>query len=106
MESEMQGINQDLDTSFRLRIGVNTGAVVAGVIGASRFAYDLWGDTVNVASRMESQGDPGRIQVTRAVVEGAGGQYAFEPAGSLDVRGRGKMEVFSLTGTVSLANRR
>lgn len=96
MEAEMPDINRALDTNFELRIGINTGSVVAGVIGASRFAYDLWGDTVNVASRMESQGEPGRIQVTRAVVEGARDSYRFEPAGTLDVRGRGEMEVFTL----------
>lgn len=101
MGAAMHGINQDLGTSFQLRIGINTGSVVAGVIGASRFAYDLWGDTVNVASRMESQGDPGRIQVARSVVDKASSQYRFEPAGTLDVRGRGEMEVFTLAGARS-----
>lgn len=98
MEAEMPRINDSLGTAFELRIGINTGSVVAGVIGVSRFAYDLWGDTVNVASRMESQGEPGRIQVTGAVVEKASDGFRFEPAGKIDVRGRGEMDVFALVG--------
>lgn len=98
MRDQMPSVNKTLGTDFQIRIGINTGAVVAGVIGVSRFAYDLWGDTVNVASRMESQGEVGKIQVTRAVLEEAGSLYSFEPAGSVHVRGRGEMPVFILTG--------
>lgn len=105
MAAEMSHINEVLGTSFKLRVGINTGSVVAGVIGASRFSYDLWGDTVNVASRMESQGRPGSIQVTKAVVDRAGDEFLFEPAGAVQVKGLDEMEVFALVGTIPV-NRR
>ena len=66
---------------FQIRIGINTGPVVAGVIGTQKFIYDLWGDTVNVASRMESQGEPGRIQVTATTYERLQDKYLLEEAG-------------------------
>ena len=61
-----------------IRIGVHTGTVVAGVIGKKKFIYDVWGDTVNLASRMESLGQPGKIQVTEAVAQKLGNAYKFE----------------------------
>jgi adenylate cyclase len=79
-----------------LRIGVNTGAVVAGVIGTKKFIYDLWGDTVNVASRMESQGIPGRIQVTSTTYERLKTQYQFEKRGTIMVKGKGEMTTYWL----------
>ncbi|MGC9502680.1 adenylate/guanylate cyclase domain-containing protein [Baaleninema sp.] len=72
-----------------LRVGIHTGPVVAGVIGLNKFSYDLWGDTVNLASRMESQGIPGCIQVTRATYERLRHRYVFEKRGKLFVKGRG-----------------
>jgi class 3 adenylate cyclase len=72
----------------RLRIGIDTGPVVAGVIGRAKFIYDLWGDTVNTASRMESHGLPGTIQVTERVVQRLDGRYPFEPRGTIEVRAR------------------
>jgi class 3 adenylate cyclase len=98
MSEEIPAINETLGTDFQVRIGVNTGSVVAGVIGTSRFSYDLWGDTVNVASRMESQGTAGKIQVTEAVVDHVGSGFLFEAAGTLDIRGRGEMPVYVLVG--------
>ncbi len=83
---------------MNLRIGMSTGPVVAGIIGTSRFSYDLWGNTVNMASRMESHGEPGRIQVTREVRQGAGAGFTFEPGGTVDLKGIGPTEVFFLTG--------
>jgi len=83
---------------LRLRIGVATGPVVAGVIGRRKFSYDVWGDTVNTASRMESHGVPGRIQVTEQVAVAASGHYDFEPARSVDVKGKGPMTTFLLVG--------
>lgn len=74
-----------------LRIGIHTGPVVAGVIGARKFIYDLWGDTVNIASRMESQGEAGQIQVTDAVHERLKKRYRFQERGNLDVKGKGLM---------------
>ena len=81
---------------FQLRIGINTGSVVAGVIGMKKFSYDLWGDTVNVASRMESQGEPGKIQVTDATYKQLKGKYHFEGRGAIAVKGKGEMHTYWL----------
>ncbi|HUG31775.1 MAG TPA: adenylate/guanylate cyclase domain-containing protein [Acidimicrobiia bacterium] len=81
---------------LRLRIGINTGPVVAGVIGHDRFIYDLWGDTVNMASRMESNGVNDRIQVTRAVVDELGDRYRFEPREPIDIKGKGMTVTYLL----------
>jgi guanylate cyclase len=83
---------------FELRIGINSGPVVAGVIGRKRFLYDLWGDAVNIASRMESQGTPGRIQITQATYELLKDEFECEPRGSVDVKGKGEMETWYLVG--------
>ncbi|HEY9669621.1 MAG TPA: adenylate/guanylate cyclase domain-containing protein, partial [Coleofasciculaceae cyanobacterium] len=83
---------------FRLRIGINTGPVVAGVIGTKKFTYDLWGDTVNVASRMECQGIAGRIQVTATTYERLKAKYLFEPRGVTLVKGKGEMMTYWLIG--------
>ncbi len=80
----------------RLRIGINTGPVVAGVIGRNKFIYDLWGDTVNLASRMESYGVPDTIQVTRGVFEKLCSQYSFEARGPIEVKGKGAVETWML----------
>lgn len=84
------------NTSLSIRVGINTGPVVAGVIGKSKYIYDLWGDTVNLASRMETGGIPNSIQVTRAVYEKLKGQFVFEPRGTIDVKGKGKVEAWLL----------
>jgi adenylate cyclase len=86
------------DLGMELRIGINSGPVVAGVIGRKRFLYDLWGDAVNIASRMESQGTAGRIQVTRATFELLKDEFRFEPRGTLTVKGKGDMETWYLVG--------
>lgn len=79
-----------------VRIGIHTGPVVAGVIGVDKFAYDLWGDTVNTASRMESHGAVGRICVTHAVREALGDRFSFEDRGEIDVKGKGLMRAWFL----------
>ena len=83
---------------LEFRIGLNSGPVVGGVIGRSKFVFDIWGDPVNVASRMESTGVPGRIQIgpdTRALLDGG---FILEPRGTVDVKGRGAMETWFLVG--------
>ncbi|MGA8040226.1 MAG: adenylate/guanylate cyclase domain-containing protein [Acidimicrobiia bacterium] len=97
LQAEMAKVNERMGTDYRLRVGLHTGPVVAGVIGESKFSYDLWGDTVNLASRMESRGRPGMVQTTAAVREKAGDRYMFKPAGLIDLRGR-QVEAFFLEG--------
>jgi class 3 adenylate cyclase len=83
---------------IHLRIGINSGAVVAGVIGRKRFVYDLWGDAVNVAERMEEYGLPDRIQVTRATRDLVADEFDLEPRGHVAVRGHHDVEAFLLLG--------
>jgi adenylate cyclase len=86
------------DLAMELRIGINSGPVVAGVIGRKRFLYDLWGDAVNTASRMESHGTPGRIQITRATFELLNDEFRCEPRGTVAIKGKGHMETWYLLG--------
>lgn len=79
---------------FQLRIGINTGPVVAGVIGIKKFSYDLWGDAVNIASRMESQGTPGKIQVTEETYQRIKHRYEFDRVGQVMVKGRGYLTTY------------
>lgn len=92
---EMMDVVRDFP-GLRLRIGIHTGAVVAGVIGTKRFLYDLWGDTVNVASRMESHGTPGVITVTEDCRAKLGDEFVFGEPIELDVKGKGSMRAFPL----------
>jgi len=83
---------------MELRIGINSGPVVAGVIGRKRFLYDLWGDAVNMASRMESQGTAGRIQVPRATYELLRDDFELERRGTVPIKGKGEVETWYLVG--------
>ena len=88
-----------------LRVGIHTGPLVAGVIGRDKLAYDLWGDTVNVASRMESQGLPGRIQISETTAQRLTTQVSLEPRGTIEVRGRGPMRVLLVSEASSCGRR-
>ena len=82
----------------RLRIGIDSGPVVAGVIGRRKFSYDLWDDTANTASRMETTGVPGCIQVTERTRNLLGERYRFQERGRIQVKGKGKMRTYFLSG--------
>ncbi|MCA1994489.1 MAG: response regulator [Coleofasciculus sp. S288] len=99
MQQVVSRFQTDNREAFQIRIGINTGGpVVAGVIGMKKFIYDLWGDAVNVASRMESCGEAGRIQVTAATYERLQDQFEFEERGATFVKGKGEMITYWLTG--------
>lgn len=88
--------NKKYSMNLSIRIGVNSGEVVAGVIGEHKFIYDLWGDAVNTASRMESHGIPGKIHVTRETYEILKNKFEFDSRGYISVKGKGKMETFTV----------
>jgi len=94
MQAAIQRFSRHDQRPLQLRIGINTGPVVAGVIGIQKFSYDLWGDAVNIASRMEAQGEPGMIQVTEATYQRLRSHYHFEPMGQVLVKGRGYMTTY------------
>jgi urea ABC transporter urea binding protein len=105
MALEMQAAIARFQTQYgeqiQLRIGINVGVVVAGVIGTKKFIYDLWGDAVNVASRMESSGEPGKIQVNAATYERLKHGYSFKKRGYIPIKGKGKMMTYWLVGSRS-----
>jgi len=84
--------------TWQIRIGINTGPIVAGIVGSSKFAYDVWGDTVNVASRLESTSEPGRIQVSADLANRLADRFVFEPRGAVDLKGKGARETCFLVG--------
>ena len=96
MNDVLAKVSEDTGKRLQMRIGINSGPVVAGVIGSSKFSYDLWGDTVNLASRMEQYGLPGMIQVTEATYNLLKNTYVFEPRGIIEVKGKGLINSFFL----------
>jgi class 3 adenylate cyclase len=97
----VRSIDAAVNLGITFRVGVHCGPVVAGVIGTKKFIYDVWGDTVNVASRMESLGTPGRVQVSQAVMERLRGAYTFEDRGLIDVKGKGPAHTYFLVDRIS-----
>ena len=87
MQEKISQINEKYETSVPLRIGICTGPVVAGVIGHNRFAYDLWGETVNIACRLESSGQAGKIQIAESTYERLKHKYPFQPKHTIEVKG-------------------
>ena len=86
------------DSELTIRVGIHTGSVVAVVIGTKKFIYDLWGDTVNTASRMESHGVPGRIHVSEATHQLLAGAFDFEKRPPIEVKGKGEMQTYLVIG--------
>lgn len=87
---------------IQLRVGIACGQVVAGVIGTKRLLFDMWGDAVNVAARMEQHGLPGAIQTTKEVVDNAGKAFTFEHRGEMNVKGKGVMNTYILKSAKDL----
>ncbi|MCA6606615.1 MAG: adenylate/guanylate cyclase domain-containing protein, partial [Pseudanabaena sp. M007S1SP1A06QC] len=100
MQSSIKKFKRGDDSQFSLRIGIHTGHAIAGVIGTKKFIYDLWGDTVNVASRMESYGIADCIQVTEATYQLLKDKYYFEQRGMINIKGKGEMSTYLLIGHI------
>ena len=98
MLDAVAAIAQATDLALQARIGIHTGPIIAGVIGTHKFVYDVWGDTVNTASRMESHSLPGRIQVSDATRAALGNGFNLERRGVIEVKGKGMMETYFLNG--------
>lgn len=93
-------LSEAVGEEIAIRIGIHVGPAVAGVIGTQKLFYDVWGDTVNTASRMESQGNAGRIQVTEQAKAAIGSDFRFEPRGVVDIKGKGPLTLYYLVGKV------
>jgi class 3 adenylate cyclase len=95
---EIAALGRELGPDITFRVGLASGPAVAGVIGKSRFSYDLWGDTVNLASRMESHGVPGKVQCDEQTSQKLQGLFVLEDRGVIDVKGKGSVHTYFLVG--------
>ena len=93
---DLPDLNPNTPRNLTVRIGIHCGPVIAGVIGKSKFIYDLWGDTVNIASRMESHGEPGKIQISRRLYEVLQEEFNCEPRGLIEIKGKRPMQTYFL----------
>ncbi len=98
MQQRLARFNLEYDEDFEIRVGIHTGPAVAGVIGVKKFVYDIWGDTVNTASRMESHGIVGEVQVSENTYIPLRDKYIFKERGLVDIKGKGKMRTYLLQG--------
>lgn len=98
MHAEVERLGRELGEPLSLRIGIDSGPIMAGVIGEQKFAYDLWGDSVNTASRMESHGMPGCTQLTEGAYERLRDKFVCEERGTINVKGKDEMKTYFLTG--------
>jgi class 3 adenylate cyclase len=105
MQDEVKSTKNNEGGEFNVRIGIHTGPAVAGVIGTRKFAYDVWGDTVNTASRMESHGIPGEIQVSEDTYKLLKDKFTFEDRGAVEIKGKGRMYTYLLKGATDKATK-
>jgi len=95
----MQERNQDSAFKWSLRIGIHSGPVVAGVVGKRKFAFDIWGDTVNIASRMESAGEPGKVNVSAYTYHLIRKDFGCAYRGKVSAKGKGEVDMYFVTGS-------
>ena len=100
MKEYLEARSKAADVQLSFRIGINSGPAVGGIVGKTKFHYDVWGDAVNIASRMESHGEAGRIQIGQATRDLLGDTFICEPRGEIDLKGRGKMQAWFVEGRV------
>ena len=100
MVSIMPEISNDINRELNIRIGINSGPLSAGVIGKKKFVYDLWGDTVNVASRMETSGESNRIHVSESTFGHLKGSFDFTKCDEMEIPGKGMMQTYFLNGSI------
>ncbi|HEX8100232.1 MAG TPA: adenylate/guanylate cyclase domain-containing protein, partial [Actinomycetota bacterium] len=98
MIRSLERINVAMDREWKIRIGVHCGPAVAGIIGMRKFVYDVWGDTVNVASRLEASSLPNRIHISEPVAAALGDEFVVEPRGTVELKGKGQTTTFFLVG--------
>jgi class 3 adenylate cyclase len=98
MMETVERMNCELPIALQMRVGIHSGDVVAGIIGTHKFVYDIWGDAVNIASRMESHSLPNRIQISAATRLHIHEDFRLEPHGAVAMKGKGLMETYMLLG--------